>query len=428
MALKRKADFDLPENPASTVKPRLETPCDLAYPILSRPPRSSPAFQRPSQLLTFSYTPSRTLEFTDSALRYFASPPRNADLGYAYDRWIRRPEERGRLDGLLHAWTRVKRDMKREHEAAASKTSWKAPDVGVVSWRGVMTKILTAPYEERDGWELNVMTLGGTMYFEEHLSEDRLREKNDMEPRHRLQSYYGYAFESYCTSSDPNQRQDSESDATGWSGDVDTNVQWCSVAKTKLGDTRLIIGGEVDCVRGKYSGGTDNFVELKTSLAIRGAHDEAKFEKKLLKFYFQSFLLGVPEIFVGFRKPSGHLTTTQSFQTIQIPRLVRGKPGAWDPLICLDWGSKFLSFLQDTVKSGSQRDVWRLKFVPKVGVTAVVLDEIGVRDVEAGEDRVGFLPRWYWDDHVGTGEEVGKGINEKAAGANKFAIAAGWQL
>jgi len=70
-----------------------------------------------------------------------------------------------------------------------------------------------------------------------------------MEPRHRLQSYYGYAFESYCTSPSL-QRQNAE--VPGWGGDVDTNIQWCCVAKTKLGDTRLVIGGEVDCVRGKY--------------------------------------------------------------------------------------------------------------------------------------------------------------------------------
>jgi hypothetical protein len=65
------------------------------------------------------------------------------------------------------------------------------------------------------------------------------------------------------------------------------------------------------CDTGKYSGNTANFVELKTSLTIRGSADETKFEKyasahlfpgtnnsassrKLLKFYLQSFLLGVP--------------------------------------------------------------------------------------------------------------------------------------
>jgi RAT1-interacting protein len=72
-----------------------------------------------------------------------------------------------------------------------------------------------------------------------------------MEPRHLLQSYYGYAFESYCTSETPKRTHQQGSDhPPGWGGDVDTNAQWAQVAKTKLGDTRIIIGGEVDCVRG----------------------------------------------------------------------------------------------------------------------------------------------------------------------------------
>jgi len=38
-----------------------------------------------------------------------------------------------------------------------------------------------------------------------------------------------------------------------WGGDVDTNVQWCSVVKTKIGNNiRLILGGEVDCVKGEH--------------------------------------------------------------------------------------------------------------------------------------------------------------------------------
>jgi RAT1-interacting protein len=72
-----------------------------------------------------------------------------------------------------------------------------------------------------------------------------------MESHHRLQSYFGYAFESYCTSVTPQRQSDPHSSVKGWGGDVDTNVQWCSVVKTKLGDTRMVIGGEVDCVRGE---------------------------------------------------------------------------------------------------------------------------------------------------------------------------------
>jgi hypothetical protein len=36
---------------------------------------------------------------------------------------------------------------------------------------------MTAPYEERDGWEMNVMVVDGTMYLEEHLTDDKLKEK-----------------------------------------------------------------------------------------------------------------------------------------------------------------------------------------------------------------------------------------------------------
>ena len=75
-----------------------------------------------------------------------------------------------------------------------------------------------------------------------------------MTPHHRLQSYFGYSFESFCTSSLPDRRppidRDGRHDVEGWGGDVNTNEQWCSVMKTKLGSDRLVIGGEVDCVRG----------------------------------------------------------------------------------------------------------------------------------------------------------------------------------
>lgn len=51
-------------------------------------------------------------------------------------------------------------------------------------------------------------------------------------------------------------------------------------------------------------------VELKTSMVIRGARDEQRFEEKMLRFYMQSFLLGVGRVVVGFRDArSGRLQT-----------------------------------------------------------------------------------------------------------------------
>ena len=36
---------------------------------------------------------------------------------------------------------------------------------------------MTAPYEEREGWQLNVMCVNGTLYLEDHISDTKLLEK-----------------------------------------------------------------------------------------------------------------------------------------------------------------------------------------------------------------------------------------------------------
>ena len=159
-------------------------------------------------------------------------------------------------------------------------------------------RIIVAPYEETDDWTINVMQLNGVLYFEQHLTDAQLEAKsllpdssrlntstnnnrsssrNNLEPRFRQWTYYGYAFESWCTSTE----RPSPGRRPSWGGDVDTAVQWCAVVKTKLASTRLVLGGEVDCVRGAFTGDTETFLELKTSLALRphNATDETKFEK-----------------------------------------------------------------------------------------------------------------------------------------------------
>ncbi|KAH9921552.1 RAI1-domain-containing protein [Epithele typhae] len=398
----------LSSSSATTPPPSKSPPkaTSLPYPSTALPHTARPVpFQQPTGLLTFSYNPQRALELTDSALRYYIDPPPNADLKYGYDRWIKRPEEKTRLDGLLRAIDCVMQKTDTNMGAGCGR-QW-LHDIAVVTWRGVMTKILTAPYEERDKCELNAMLVNGTLYLEEHTTDAKLIDKENLAPRQRQQTYYGYSFESWCTSSSPGVPERIQGQPVGWGGDVDTNVQWCSVVKTKLGDNRLVIGGEVDCVRDRFKGQTDTFVELKTSMSIRGPEDEARFEKKMLRFYMQSFLLGVPEVVVGFRTPAGRLTTTQSFKTVQLPRLVRGKPHGWDPQICLYWGQQFISSLRSQIAAtlqvenqadgGGMRRVWRVTLSPREGATVRLLDDVGVQEVVSGDDRVGFMPAWFFD-------------------------------
>lgn len=158
------------------------------------------------------------------------------------------------------------------------------------------------------------------------------------------------------------------------------------------------------------------------------------------------------EIVVGFRTPAGQITTTQSFKTVQLPRLVRGKPGAWDPQICFSWAQQFLTTLKSTLSappepteapsgegsppSEPSARVWRIVLAPGEGAKVSLLDEVGVKEVEAGEERVGILPRWFYDQVVGKNLEASAvasvpsqpAVAQSGASAPTSASHLGWNI
>lgn len=146
MSKRRGSEFAEPERPGKRVATEADLSTSpeahitaLAYPSTkpSQPTRAVP-FQQPTGLLTFSYTPQRVLEFDNSALRFYIVPPPSADLRYGYERWIKRPEEKARLDGLLRAVERVMQKTDASMGPGSGK-KW-LRDISLVTWRGVMTK------------------------------------------------------------------------------------------------------------------------------------------------------------------------------------------------------------------------------------------------------------------------------------------------
>jgi hypothetical protein len=86
------------------------------------------------------------------------------------------------------------------------------------------------------------------------------------------------------------------------------------------------------------------WVELKTSASINSDKEMLKYERKLLKFWIQSFLLGVPKIVVGFRSPNGILERLEHIETQAIPSLVQRKGHkSWDGNTCINFTAAFLS-------------------------------------------------------------------------------------
>lgn len=184
---------------------------------------------------------------------------------------------------------------------------------------------------------------------------------------------------------------------------MNTNVQWCSIVRTKLGSSRLILGGEVDAVDPHDP---STFVEVKTSMQIRNERDEANFESKLLRFYFQSFLLGVQRLVVGFRDARGILRHVSNYETLKVPRFVRGRATEWDPVACLNFADEILVRIRRriTEDQGEQEapSVFRLSFAPPFDEVALrkLTPEQVCADVHGGQDdptRVGFLLKEYYD-------------------------------
>lgn len=458
---KRLAPYNDTDSAPDAILGSLKHPRMTGIPAGTSPYTASPPFQQPTPLCSFSFDEQRRLWQDDRCKRFYRGPPAytnrhpvqtrapavfGADLNCAMDRYVQRDESvPEHLDALVAALQHRTETASAEVRDEVDQERRRA---GVVTWRGIITKICTA-YEQSaaarfaDPLDLNAMMVDGTLYLEEHVSASARAEKQrkEADPTMKRFGYYGYAFESYCTVDDPAQvsrPRSNDGEPEGWSGDVNTNVQWCCVVKTKLGSNRLIIGGEVDAVLPSH--GREEMVELKTSMQITSAHrnaakaavEQERFEKKLLKFFLQSYLLGIGKIVVGFRDFHGLLTTHQEFETLRIPRMVRagqpvpgqfnagGQPvmrerSVWEAKDTLGFGDQILSFIRDVVskhtassppaddvKGKIEHAVFRVTFhapFEHVEIRALSQSEVHdeVQDKRQSGDRVGFLPRRFYE-------------------------------
>lgn len=395
-----------------------------------RPPQ---LLQQPEQITSFSYDERRQLHHDDRSRTHFHYPPPGVDLNRGFDSYVRRDETKDEhLDSLL--WSLMDlADRYPEADRARQRAD-------VITWRGMMTKLCTLLYEDsRDGgFAMNAMLVNDTLYIEEHVTAaDRQSKVDRNDPSSstfdhigsQLQ-YHGAAFESWCTHTERPQPFDYQRDDP-WGGDVNTNVQWCRIVKSRLGTTaRLILGGEVDCISTPTHSGNAHrapqSLELKTTMTIRNQRDTDRFERKMLRFYMQSYLLGIERVFVGFRNRAGKLESTHDFETLAMPKLVKGKREGvtWDTTACLNAAAEILGFLLKTIRSnekirrggaeagadGEKGDmepaVYRVRFAPPydaISVAQVSSTEANgterPKDGSKGDDepRVGFMPKKYYD-------------------------------
>ncbi|AAW44182.1 enzyme regulator, putative [Cryptococcus deneoformans JEC21] len=351
-----------------------------------------PFYRLPHLIHTYSHLPTRAISHDDASMAYYSPAPIGCNLTEGFERRIEREDEEEHLDGLVESleWL-ITRGRKGERKG------------GIITWRGMLTRLITMPYETRDPWEMTAIALDGSVYLELWDPPEEKAKRKREQSAWEKQGYMGYAYESFSTI--PQEGRPGNG-PEGWGGDVNTNVQWANVVRSAIGEIPLCIAGEVDCVKaepGSPNPGLSGCMELKTNKVIQHPGHEAMFHKKLLKHWAQSWLLGIPEVVVGFRDDDGILRSQTTFDTAKIPYLVEvlNKP-SWSPNRCLQSLHSVCSFLtknvlptdplvtyphirgnRQAVKEAGELPpavVWRLAFDPKKGCELHAVGEVGVVD------------------------------------------------
>ncbi|KAE8388856.1 RAI1 like PD-XK nuclease-domain-containing protein [Aspergillus alliaceus] len=340
---------------------------------------SNTAIRRPREITCFSYDDQHTFHLGDSSLRYYYPPSLPADLNHGFDTFQKLDDSADEhLDALLESMLALEKDTGKKCEA------------DIVTWRGMMTKILTAPFDNLNGFEMNATRFQGTIFIEEnnlYKNQQKQLQKNQIMPPGRpsqaLMAYWGYKFETLSLLDkpwDPATREEIESRDELV---VNNNTQYCSIVRTGIGQTRLLIAGEVDAIwdcKPDRKEDPIHWVELKTSAEIQNDRDMVKYERKLLKFWAQSFLLGVPKIIVGFRDQYGIVRRLEELETANIPNKVkRTGRGTWDGNICINFTGAFLEWLKSTING---EGTWRIRKLEKSSVIEVFrIEESGTGDI-----------------------------------------------
>ncbi|GAB2235317.1 hypothetical protein Droror1_Dr00025740 [Drosera rotundifolia] len=293
-------------------------------------------FQEPREFACYSRVEGGDVYFDDRTLRLFKrliSLDIGADLNQGFETFIEKKDLGSLGYGDLLACIRNKADL--------------LQNIHFVTYRNNLNKILATFYIRHEPWEMGVHKRKGVVYLDVHKLPERPQTELD-----RRRCYWGYCFENLATE-DPG-RDDGEG-----IHHIDANVEFCAVFRTKLGAHRLLMGAEMDCYD-STDDGRRFYVELKTSRELE-YHTEERYEReKLLKFWIQSFLAGVPYIVVGFRDDAGRLVRTERLSTKDITHRVK-KKGYWQGGVCLAFADEVLCWLYGTVK---ENEDYILRFGP----------------------------------------------------------------
>lgn len=311
--------------------------------------RLAAKLKKPKEIYSYSITDGK-VSMDQSQLKYYYLPEETIlkapiDLTVGIDNWTQPNEHDSHLDTLLESLI--------EHEKESGKV-----DAEIITWRGILTKIMTHPYDQyNEPIVLNIVFFDGQFFVEEDwLSKQQGRKEPDEQMKKHI--YSGYKFESVALLDKPWAESTREA-IDKRVNDIPNGDQYVAVVRTQIGDNKILIGGEVDCVFDPAAKGASRYGELKTSREVNNPKDGENLERKMNRAWAQSFLLGVKHIIYGYRTGDHKLAAVDYFKTEDLP-MYASSSSSWSGTDEIN----FLNFALTELKKLPQEEdkLWRLVF------------------------------------------------------------------
>lgn len=349
-----------------------------------------PYFRQPTEIGSLSLDIKRNFHNDRSMLKHYV-PPNDIhkvrfDLTKGYHNFIEKDETFKEYINDILKWINCNRDKflleEEKKKSVEEKNQIRNLHTDFVCWRGLLTKLLCTPFENREGWLIAVTLYQGTHYMCEFDTESRKRQKQEMSERQKEMAYWGWKFEQYVTADKPDGLPKTDEP-------VNNCEAFCTVVRSRLEKHSLLFSGEVDAID-LHAKEPCKYVEFKTTRQLDSYRQERNFIKfKLIKWWAQSFLVGIPTIICGYRDDGGVVRSLEKMETLKIPQRAKDERDGWDPVVCFNFLDKFLSHVKRTCTKDDSKTVYLFEWTPPGDITCS-LQNLG--------SEFQFLPTWYTEN------------------------------
>lgn len=336
----------------------------------------------PTEIGCFSFDSDSKYCDDGHQLKYLSMPGVLADLymdlNKGFRNYIHVYEDTDNNYSAILKWILYHQDTVEKKFPVASN----GPKIDFVCFRGLLTAISSTIYEKREDWLFYATKFRSVIYLCDVKTDRKMEELKNATRKQILMTTWGFKFEQYMVS-------DARHLKPKTSVPVNENEKYFAVMKRNLGHHRILCSAEVDGVDPKQErrhkpSSMLPYIELKTSRLITSDRQEANFRRfKLIKWYLQSYLAGIPRIICGFRDDDGIVRELESYNVADIPTRAKG---AWSPAACLHFCSHVLDYVKQCVVKDDPEVVYEFYWKPGEDITCKEL-----------ESKHQFLPQWYTD-------------------------------